>query len=402
MAGNRLGGRSNNFDALRLGAALTVVVHHTGRFLHAPMLVHAYPDRLWFYDGVPVFFVVSGFLVFRSAEACLDQHRPWRAFYLNRFLRIAPGIYSFALLTTALVLGLGVIGYSSLASVDYLAWLATNLALVPVLTPHLFGRFGIGRLNPSLWTIPVEITFYAIVPGLVMLARRIGMGRMLGAVGVASIAGMVTHFAVGMGSVGGFALANTFVPYLWYFGLGILWSAFFWRVPAPGLIALLSVPLYLVVRYGPAWTNGVVPDDGNIWALVWAVPLSFMVVWFALCGPAFLNGIAAKIGDLSFGAYIWHAVVINLLIWLALKRGVALPTASALNLLVIAATLLVAFASWHLLEKRALRLKPFSSAEQANVRYQGLVSWSSPAPAEVDGAAGAGPPLPATVPEKTR
>jgi peptidoglycan/LPS O-acetylase OafA/YrhL len=63
---------------------------------------------------------------------------------------------------------------------------------------------------------------------------------------------------------------------------------------------------------------------------------------------------AGRFGDLSYGTYIYAFPVQQTLIWLFKDR----LSWTAVFALTVATTLALAFASWHLVEKRALRLKP--------------------------------------------
>jgi peptidoglycan/LPS O-acetylase OafA/YrhL len=69
---------------------------------------------------------------------------------------------------------------------------------------------------------------------------------------------------------------------------------------------------------------------------------------------------AARFGDLSYGLYIYGWPVEQTVLYLR-------PDASWLELFLLAypATAAVAFLSWHLVEKRALRLKPATLAASA-------------------------------------
>ena len=58
----------NAFDFLRLLAALTVVINHSVLHLGSTFLWHSQNDHFWFYEGVPMFFILSGLLVYRSCE----------------------------------------------------------------------------------------------------------------------------------------------------------------------------------------------------------------------------------------------------------------------------------------------------------------------------------------------
>ena len=97
--------RQNNFDALRLAAAISVI------FSHSFLIAEGTQNNEWLIrltgnqsilglPGVFVFFAISGFLVTQSFEQTPD---PWR-FLAKRSLRIFPGLFV-ATLLSAFVLG---------------------------------------------------------------------------------------------------------------------------------------------------------------------------------------------------------------------------------------------------------------------------------------------------------
>ena len=83
--------RHNNFDALRLVAAVSVMFSHAfliaeGSQRHEPLIVLTGNQAILGLCGVFVFFAISGFLVTQSFEQTGD---PWR-FLAKRALRIFP------------------------------------------------------------------------------------------------------------------------------------------------------------------------------------------------------------------------------------------------------------------------------------------------------------------------
>src|SRR5881396_614715 len=87
-------GRQNNFDTLRLIAAISVI------FSHSFLITEGTQNNEWLIlltgnqsilglVGVFVFFAISGFLVTQSFEQTGD---PWR-FLAKRALRIFPGLF---------------------------------------------------------------------------------------------------------------------------------------------------------------------------------------------------------------------------------------------------------------------------------------------------------------------
>ena len=83
--------RSNNFDLIRLFAALTVALSHLAQhgIITNPAGVRV-AEAIWeLVPGVPIFFIVSGFLITNS---WLNQPS-WRPYLTARALRIFPALF---------------------------------------------------------------------------------------------------------------------------------------------------------------------------------------------------------------------------------------------------------------------------------------------------------------------
>jgi peptidoglycan/LPS O-acetylase OafA/YrhL len=147
------------FDGLRGLAALSVLVFHVGELVPVHgHLAHAVLDRLD--QGVSVFFVISGFLLFRPflAAHVAGRDAPDTAgFARRRALRIYPA-YWCALLVSVYVLDQGVL-VGVRGKIQHLALVQTYFAW-----PH-------GTALTPAWTLVVEITFYAMLPLYVALVR---------------------------------------------------------------------------------------------------------------------------------------------------------------------------------------------------------------------------------------
>ena len=169
--------RHNNFDLLRLFAASQVAFIHVGDELHIEFTGWLLSVRqfLDYFPGVPIFFVISGFLI----SASLDRNPNLRNYAINRFLRIYPALWTSTLLTLLVLLVLGpriweadhANGENTVLVVA--KWLIAQFTVAQFYTPAIFkAHFGVGQLNGSLWTIPVELQFYVALPVLAPLLWR--------------------------------------------------------------------------------------------------------------------------------------------------------------------------------------------------------------------------------------
>jgi len=162
----RDGGRDNNFNLMRLGAAVLVLFSHSFALASGQPSDEPLRGILGVSLGtlsVDLFFVISGFLVTCS----LLQRRNLRDFFAARFLRIYPALW---IMVGVVVLFLGTrFGDTSLPmflkSPDTVRFLKRNLTLVfgnyDRLGLHEFGMLPYPHaVNGSLWTMPFEIWMY--------------------------------------------------------------------------------------------------------------------------------------------------------------------------------------------------------------------------------------------------
>lgn len=142
-------------------------------FPDMPQYPELAPLIWWGWVGVEIFFVVSGFVIARSARSS-SPHRFARA----RILRLYPGAWVCALFSFV------IISFVSGFSLSNLTRLINTLALSPF--PHW--------LDGVYWTLPVECAFYGLI-FLVMRVRGAGAVRyvqyILGAVSTLFLLGLL-------------------------------------------------------------------------------------------------------------------------------------------------------------------------------------------------------------------
>lgn len=330
--------RANNFDAVRLAAALSVV------FSHSFLIAEGSEANEWLVRlsgnqcvlgllGVFVFFIISGYLV---TESWCRQPSPAR-FALRRTLRIYP-----ALVVNAIVCGL-VMGplISTMPLRAYLAAPELRDFLCKVLTLDpgplhlpgvLFADNSVGPLvNGSLWTLRYEAMMYVMVLLLGLLRLlRLPVALLLVAAGVAAV-----HFEQLLKPFGDLGEMAWF---LGFFGAGMVLALCRDRLVSDGRLALLGVVgVGLLVRLG---------------GLIMLFPLAaaYPILWFARRYNPRLD-YARHLGDLSYGLYIYGWPAEQLVMWLS--GGHARWWQVFFGALAVA--LPAAWLSWHGVEKWALR-----------------------------------------------
>lgn len=294
--------------------------------------------------GVLVFFSISGYLVSKSWQADPNAFR----FLLKRFLRIWPGL-AVVILLAACVLGPFV---SSLPLRDYyfhplIGEYLKNLQfnLRDELPLSFDGNTLPTAINGSIWTIPIEVKCYALL-GLLGVTRLFNFRWLIAAL----TALVVIAYAVVE------PRGDT------------LMAALHWR-PEQRFALEFSLFFFAGVLFHKLDVQASVRRQRWALALCWGAALMayalhrpWLSLWLVLPITTLLFGTAStayirqtgRFGDVSYGLYLYAFPVQQTLFWLY-KDTLSWPT---LLVLVSAATLCLAFVSWHLVEKVALRLKP--------------------------------------------
>lgn len=331
----------NNFDLLRFAFAFTVFLVHahvlSGEPVLAPLSRHLSSDL-----AVKAFFVVSGYLVLMSYE----RARSIGDYADKRIRRVYPAYFAIVVVCAAF----GVF-FSTLPPADYLsggvaAYLAANLVFLNFLAPNLPGVFAanpVTEVNGALWTLKVEVMFYALVPLIAWLCRRLGALGVLAALYLGSVAYYLAlgHLAQVHSSQLYAQLQRQLPGQLAYFVAG--GAAFYFEdvlAKRWGLYGAAAAAAYatLMLLRNPVFD-----------ALLYPAVLALLVVYAAV-GLRCLGNFG-RFGDFSYGIYVVHFPLLQVLVSIGLFR------ASPLLALAVATfgVLTLAALSWHLVEKPFLR-----------------------------------------------
>lgn len=340
--------RANHFDVLRLVAAAAVAMLHLIDLTRLPTF-ERWLGWLPLQFGLPVFFVLSGYLVSMSWGL-----RPgWRPYAQRRLRRIVP-----AYVVVVLVCAVGGVLLSTESWRAYFsapAWwrhLVANLTFLNFLQPGLPGVFAgnplPGTVNGALWTIKVELMFYAVVPLFMGAVRRWGATPVLliGYVLSACWWTFFTDWAVQSGRPVGHEIAKQMPGQLMYFLAG----AWAWcereRVARWGAAWGLGGLLVLACL---TWLDGPRTEGADLPDVLVPACLAAFVSWLAV-GVRPQPALALR-HDLSYGIYLWHFPVIQTLVSVGAFQ--VAPWSAALLVAVLVP--LIAWASWRWIEEPALR-----------------------------------------------
>lgn len=338
---------TNNFDLIRLAAAAQVAVVHTCEALQigqGPLF-----DLIGYFPGVPIFFFVSGYLVSQSLEGTHGLAH----FFRKRLLRVYPALLVCFAVSLALANMLKPLPWTS---PDFLAWVAAQVTIAQFYNPDFMRDFGLGVLNGSLWTIPVEVQFYVALPLIYMLARRLGSGMFWSLAGAGLIAhGLFLAELYGTRTLVAKLAQVTLIPWLGFFLIGVLAQKHWPRIAS----AFRGHTLVWLIAYAAAawittsyWPQAV---TGNRLPGPLALVLFGLVLSAAHSAPA-LSQQLLRGNDISYGLYLYHAPFINVYLEAREQGHLALSPWSG-AFLILALTLLAAVVSWIAVERPALALK---------------------------------------------
>ena len=340
VADNRLLGA----DFIRACACSIVMLHHLAQRVDGRT---AFGQQAWVQVfnavggfGVAMFFVLSGFLLARPFWRAFDAGQPFpslRTYALRRTARIVPGFW--LALTVTFVLSFTIFG----AVLD--GWLVLRYlaGLLLVSDWHWTTLFPV-EINGPLWSIGFEVTSYVLLPLGFCALFALGRGRLVGwpariawlAVIAAALAAHWLFFNFvdvdqtrrgwNFGLQGG---AKTWMPWFNPFGFFAMFAIGALAGGVQVKLARVRSVAYDVLCLGGIgaaawmlWRNGLsgpsdfhgllgIPYDFPVYhlaiGLVLAVTPSSVVV-----GRLLDNPVVTYVAQISFGLYVWHYVILEL------------------------------------------------------------------------------------------
>lgn len=336
----------NRFDFVRLIAAWLVLYSHS-YVLSASKEIEIISKYLKFDSAgglaVGVFFSISGYLVFKS----LQNSSSLKIFIIKRALRIYPALI-LSVLFSVFVVGLIC---TELSIQEYLTNRKT-LSYLKTITgfnikyelPGVFENFPEKSVNGSLWSIAIELRCYLVLGLISLLPFSMKIKLWISVTLLSFLLLFRPIEAPSDLSIKFMGLAYDFNKFGLMFALGCLIASYeqhknFHYIKFIGLICacvLIIISNFEISKFTLIAYNYLIP---------------FIFIWIGLYFT-FLPKIPDKIGDISYGLYVFSFPIQQLLIYLELSSNLV-------NFILLSTTLSVFLSaiSWQFVEKPFLNLK---------------------------------------------
>ena len=330
----------NNFNLLRLCAALSVVFSHSYALSngvdHGEDFISNFLIKYFNFSfaslGVNIFFVISGYLI----TASYINRNNFIEFYKARILRIYPALFVniiFCILIGAIVTNYNIRQYFN--SKDTFYFLYQNILLLKGIRFNLPGVFLDNpypvSVNGSLWTLPIELYLYIAISifGIISILKKKYFNIFLFLL-------FVSTFFNKLILLSGMNIRHIELVLYFFSGSYFYLNQNLFKLKFKYFILILIAIIILLF-----------PSVFQL-KVLW---LSYIVILFGTYNKLIINKFTSNY-DLSYGIYIYAFPVQQLIAHYFL--GI-----SFLNMLIasLVLTILLAFLSWNFIEKPFLSMK---------------------------------------------
>jgi peptidoglycan/LPS O-acetylase OafA/YrhL len=313
----------NNFDLFRILLASIVVFYHVGILVGNDLFANLFPGDL----AVHCFFVVSGFLITRSYL----KNKELNSYFKARFLRVYP-LYA-TVIIVCFVIGFFITNSDNYFS-DGFRYLFFNFIFLNFLEPHLPGVFSandnFGAVNGSLWTIKIEVMFYLSVPLIYgFFAKYITPVKLTMVTFFLSLACFYCLRYI-IDTYGITPSINNQLPSMMCF---FMVGAFINFIKLDKMYVLFFLPVTFYIHYN--------------FEYYFLSPLVAGVIVYCFVFLLPKISINKKVGDVSYGIYIWHFPVIQFYISVGFFQNFTVGL-----ILTIITVSILSYLSWHYIESK--------------------------------------------------
>lgn len=347
--------RLPNLNPLRFVLAFLVLIFHLPQLSRNQGLPY-FNDLPIFNKGIEavyMFFVLSGFLIIRQIyDAKENKTFSIKNFYVRRGLRILPLYF--------LIVTFGLVFYNvllPLLGIPFQINYKIKHTFLLLLFPNIFSKlFEPGGILEILWSIGIEEQFYLLIAPLMVFIKNSKVVKVLAIITILYF--LIFHLNT-------FELLRRY-QFVYFFilsgGVVAILEAkhklfFFKRFKFFSYIIILLTIIYFI-------TNWLKPDSRMLYNLITAILFSLFILTISSQSKKNIikNKLFNYLGTISYGIYMYHAIVLNVMVFLflQLKKRIVINevfTIVLLNIMTLFFTILVAHISYKYFETYFLKLK---------------------------------------------
>lgn len=345
-----------NLNPLRFFLAFLVMLYHIPQFF-ANRGLPFFNDFPIFHRGreaVYVFFVLSGFLIIRLLyrEKVNNGSISIKNFYIRRILRIYPLYF--------LILIIGMLYYNVVLDAVGIPYdndynMTNALLLFVFFLPNVAAvLYQPGGVLEILWSIGIEEQFYLVIAPLFLFLKKEWLITFFGLF-------TLVYFMIFAVDVLPFLRKFDFLYF--YFSAGGILAILHERYEIGHKINSYFKWLLLVAFMAYFFTDIFQIGSSNLYHGIGIVLFSFTILTLSYA-PVFTirNQFFNYLGSISYGVYMYHALVMQLIGFIVLKLVDKIQLSNVMIILlsyvlVIIATLIIAHFSYQYFEKPFLKLK---------------------------------------------
>lgn len=356
--------RIPNLTSLRFILALFVVIFHIAQFSKNREFPFFY-DLAIFHKGteaVYMFFSLSGFLIIKQLfdEKKHTNSVNLKSFYMRRILRIFPLYYLvliFGFFYYRLILPF--FGFEFENNYDFLSGLLLSITFFP----NIFSTYSPGGILEILWSIGIEEQFYLFIAPLFLL---LPLKRIVLFLSVFTSIYFLMYFSEYL------VFLKKYNMLFFYFSFGGLCSILFNHKVIQFLIKKFRYPILLIfIIY---FTTSIFSNNFNspFYNLFSFILFGLVVSTLAVKPIKVLHNKPMNyLGKISYGIYMYHAIIMQLVGLIYLKVISKLGYQETLNIIiinfsVIIFTIIISHFSYKYYESYFLNLKRKTNIKREN------------------------------------
>ena len=310
----------NCFTLIRYIAALEVIIGHCVEHFSLDKTSTAYQIfryTLGMFPSVPIFFGLSGFLIWAS----LDRNDDLKLYAKKRFIRIYPELWLAVVLSAAAIL---VLYSSEIKAIPFALFCITQSTFLQFWTPVCLRGYGCGTPNGSLWTICTFVQFYIIAwiahrvikqkqsaanckhaTNCIIIRGGVLLLSLICTIGYPMLSGHMSEVLYNL-------LGQTILPYLVLFVIGILIYEYRDKM-LPLLVRFWYIPLVLYYAV-KIWDIDITGTYIN--------PLSGALLLLTVFALGYRFSRISIRRDYSYGLYLYHMIIVNIFLQIRLLNGI--------------------------------------------------------------------------------